>query len=166
MFDVVFCCCGDFLFNVFPKDPLICPRKGVYHAFYPLVQGWTLPTLPWGRYEISPCVDLLSLGKPLMIRILTKMATWTRRSEANVCHIEVAARRGISVKNPPRCESCSYGYFVGVVSKLLNQFNEFQCCWCSLSDPFKGQSDLQRLGIKRSLDRFTQTELDSHSLSA
>ena len=42
MFDVVFLLFLRFLFNLFPKDPLICPRKGVYivyHAFSPLVQG-------------------------------------------------------------------------------------------------------------------------------
>ena len=66
-----------------------------------------------------------------MIRILTKMATWTRRSEANFVTSKLLHVVECSVKNPPCCETCSYGYFVGFVSKLLHQFQ--------FNDPFKGQ---------------------------
>lgn len=47
-----------------------------------------------------------------------------KEERSELCRIEVAASRGISVKDPPRCESCSYGYFVALYpSCCINLMN-------------------------------------------
>lgn len=156
-----FCCFWCFLFNVFPKDPLICPKKGVYivyHAFSPLVQGWKIPTPPWGRdftlcwlVELRKAFDDSDFNKDGYLDKEERSERWSHRSCCTSWNVPWKTLHVVRVVPTVILwglyPSCCINFNLMILSKVK---------WSPM---------FRILGIKRSLDRFTQTELDSHSLS-